>query len=195
MSKKISFSEKRNLESLAKSILLPRRLTCKAVIHGRVQEENAIKKFEAKTGKTVDKCGLFIDLEHSFLAATPDGIVRGEDALLEVKCPYEGRTSKIKPGKRFPFLKDTADGPKLRTNHNYWFQVQGQLAICQREYCYFVTYTFCDVLILKIKADPQFFRSKMLPKLTEFFDSEYLPVAVDNYVSKKSNVCKCPKQS
>lgn len=34
----------------------------------------------------VEACGLFVDSDKSFLAASPDGVV-GEDAVVEVKCP------------------------------------------------------------------------------------------------------------
>ena len=50
-----------------------------------MQEENAVKKFEEKTGKKVKKCGLFVSVENPHLAATPDGIVETEDAIIEVK--------------------------------------------------------------------------------------------------------------
>ena len=40
---------------------------------------------ERGAGK-VEPCGLFVDVEKSFLAASPDGLV-GEEAVVEVKCP------------------------------------------------------------------------------------------------------------
>ena len=40
--------------------------------------------FEEKTGKTVKKCGLFVSVENPHLAATPDGIIEDEDAIIEV---------------------------------------------------------------------------------------------------------------
>jgi predicted phage-related endonuclease len=144
-------------------------LTGNAINHGLVKEEEAVQKFAMTTGKQVAKCGLFVDLAHSFLAATPDVIVVGEDALVEVKCPYDGRQSKIAKGKLFPFLEQRDGGLKLKRNRNYFFQVQGQLKICGKQFCYFVVFTNCDILVEKIEFDGTFFDDKMLRFLTSFF--------------------------
>ena len=37
---------------------------------------------------TVEPCGLFVDTNKPFLAASPDGVV-GRDAVVEVKCPLK----------------------------------------------------------------------------------------------------------
>ena len=66
-----------------------------AVNHGRAHEATAIQEFSKVFKKKVEPCGLFIDHERNFLAATPDGMIPAEDAILEVKCPYTGRKSKI----------------------------------------------------------------------------------------------------
>jgi hypothetical protein len=167
------------MASLATSILSPPILTGNAVNHGLVKEEDAIQKFVLTTGKQVAKCGLFVDRVHSFLAATPDGVVAVEDALVEVKCPYNGRRSKIAKGKMFPFLEQLQDGElRLRRNHSYHFQVQGQMKICRKQFCYFVVFTNCDLLVEKIEFDGAFFDDKMLPFLTSFFTDHYQPCIV-----------------
>jgi predicted phage-related endonuclease len=101
-------TERRDMTKLANSILSPSPLNNSAVTHGRVHEQTASDKFVAETGKQVDECGLFISCEHPFLAATPDRIVQGEDALVEIKCPYKGREKKIQPGEDFPFLESSS---------------------------------------------------------------------------------------
>ena len=40
-------------------------------------------------------CGLFIRSDY-YLAVTPDGLV-GDNAIVEVKCPYTGINSMIEP--------------------------------------------------------------------------------------------------
>ena len=147
-----------------------------------------------KTGKKVNKCGLFVALECPHLAATPDGVVENEDAIIEVKCPYVGKREKIEPNpKFFPFL-EAADGGglKLKTTHNYYFQVQGQLNICNKQFCYFIVYTFKDCRILRITRDPTFYDAEMVPKLYTFFKKHFLPCVVENLASKPKG-CKCPK--
>ena len=165
--------------TLAKSILHPPHLKGEAVIHGQMQEENAAKKFSELTGLEVKPCGLFIDEELSYLAASPDGIV-GQDggALLEIKSPYTQRDNKISDAYLFPYLELKDGGLKLKRNHDFYFQIQGQLHICRKKVCYFVVYTFIDIHIEKIEADSQFVAEKMLPYLSKFWETHYLPCIV-----------------
>ena len=54
----------------------------------------AIKEYEQKTGLQVHHCGIFLSWENSFLGASPDGVLVGDDGecgILEVKCPYKHR--------------------------------------------------------------------------------------------------------
>ena len=96
---------------------------------------------------------------------------------LEVKCPYSGREEKIKPGKNFPFLEERDGNFCLKRGHNYYYQCMGQMAICKKHRCYFVTYTFCDILIEKIAFDETFYAT-MLPLLEDFYTKHYLPTIV-----------------
>jgi hypothetical protein len=66
--------------------------------------------------------GLFVDVLRPHLAASPDGIVIGEEAVMEVKCPFNGREEKIAPGKNFPFLEVRDGGIHLRKGHSYYYQ-------------------------------------------------------------------------
>ncbi len=110
-----------------------------------------------------------------FLGASPDGLV-GDDALVEVKCPYRGRHKKIEPNEDFQFLKTAENGERmLKRNHNYFYQVMGQLAISQRKTCYFVVYTFEDMFIEKIEYDSKLFLIHMLPTLQSFYYDVYRP--------------------
>lgn len=58
----------------------------RATHYGLEHEPIAIKEFESEYNLEVRECGLFIDQEHPFLAASPDEPVN-EDAIIEVKCP------------------------------------------------------------------------------------------------------------
>jgi len=150
-------------------------LSTDAVVHGKTYEEIAISQFENKTGLKVKSCGLFINENFPFLAATPDGIV-GKDEIIEVKCPFVGRDCEIKPGKNFSFLHYTADQKvSLKSNHNYMYQVQGQLGISKKKFCYFVVYTFKDLFVEKVAFDEFFFTNEILPKTHNFYENFYRP--------------------
>jgi predicted phage-related endonuclease len=171
-------TERRDLAKLSKSLFSPPHLTGDAVVHGKTYEKIAIEKFSETTGKKVEKCGLFIDLIDSFIAASPDGVVDGEDALLEVKCPFKGRDDEIRAGGSFPFLEIRDGDLRLKRNASYFFQVQGQMKVCGRGACYFVTYTHKDLLVEKILFDPSFYAENMADQLQNFYCNHYLPFIV-----------------
>ena len=164
---------------LCESLFVQHDLKRDAVIHGQVHEEHALQLFMQKTGLAPLRAGLFINTEHPFLAATPDAIEPG-DYLVEIKCPYAGRTHCISPGPLFPCLEfsdATQISFQLKTNHKWYHQIQGQMACTKIDRCFFVIYTFADVglFIEKISFDRNHFNNKMLPKLVEFYESHWRP--------------------
>ena len=67
----------------------PSRTLTSHMRYGIDNEDNAVLAFIKQQHEvTVRKCGLFIDLEHGQLAASPDRVAffNGEAVLLEVKC-------------------------------------------------------------------------------------------------------------
>jgi hypothetical protein len=68
-----------------------------------------------------------------------------DEYLIEVKCPYCGRNETVLPGKQFPYLHRNSHGEvSLKQNSNYYSQIQGQLFIAKRKYCYCIVHTFVD---------------------------------------------------
>ena len=64
----------------------------------------------------------------------------GEDHVLEAKCSYTFRNATIEDAlKSETFcLEKKEDGSYgLKENHAYWHQVQGQMYLAIRNYCYF----------------------------------------------------------
>jgi hypothetical protein len=172
-------TERRDMSKLAQTLLSPPHLTGEAVVHGKTFEQTAIDKFSEVSGKTVSKCGLFVDVTDPFLAGSPDGVVQEdeeeEDALLEVKCPFKGRQNLIAAGGSFPFLEVRDGELRLKKNANYFYQVQGQMKVCGKSACYFVTYTHEDILVEKILFDAMFYADKMAIQLCDFYHTHYLP--------------------
>ncbi|KAL4104017.1 hypothetical protein QTP88_019330 [Uroleucon formosanum] len=80
--------------------------TSKSVQYGRDMEDEAKTKFEEKFGYKIKKCGLLIDTQIPYLAASPDGII-GDTAIVEIKCPYaakdtENEIEAVSTGKNLP---------------------------------------------------------------------------------------------
>ena len=76
---------------------------------------------------------LIVHPSKGFLAASPDGIVEDtnihETGLLEIKCPYSKRNSRIKEACADGgfFCTMNSSKLKLKRHHNYYRQVQLQL--------------------------------------------------------------------
>lgn len=68
----------------------------------------------------------------------------------------------------------------VNKNHNYFFQIQGQLNVLNRDYCLFVIYCGNDVelKITKIAKDEKFW-AEMIPKLEKFYFEQLLPEIIN----------------
>jgi len=97
-----------------------------AMQDGVEREPDARKLFEAITGKDVALCGSFDHPEIVNTSASPDGLIRGEDAVLELKCPTHVTHAKNLLSEKMP--------------KNYEYQVQWQIACTESEYAYFASY-------------------------------------------------------
>ena len=117
---------------------------------------------------------LFVCKDHPYLAATPDGVI-DDDHIVEVKCPYVGRNSTIKPGPMFPFLLKINQDIQLKKTHSYYYQIQGQLYITKRRFCYLVVYTFKDFCVIKVPIDFDFCEQCIVSRLELFYQKYYRP--------------------
>lgn len=190
---------------IVNSILYTDISNLKQVAHGSFYEKNAIKKLEELEGITVEKCGLFIDSEFSFLGATPDGIV-GSDAIVEVKCPYsifeKNIDESILNGKltvwsreRKVRKKDTVFIPKIcgiNKRHKWYYQIQGQLHITRKDMCYFVVWVGDDfpIRVEKIYRDDNFWKKNMESQLINFYHTALLPEIIDPRISRSMSLRK-----
>lgn len=126
----------------------------KAVLWGTNNESEAVKSFQTLTALPVESTGVWLD-KSGVIGASPDGLI-GNKHVLEVKCPFTQRYNTIAEAmENASFcLKKNADGKyELKTDHVYWHQVQGQMFLSQREFCYFVVWTTKETAIINIKRD------------------------------------------
>ena len=90
--------------------------------------------------------GLWLNTDYPHLGATPDALVSCSccgEGLLEVKCPYKYKVADPATVKDKNFcLQPNGKGKlQLQKDHNYYYQVQGQLVVCKKPYCDFVCWT------------------------------------------------------
>ena len=90
--------------------------------------------------------------------------------ILEVKCPYSLDNvdiTKMHPKeitKHPKFWLEIHDGtPRLKQNHKYFYQIQGELAIMEKPWCDFIVWTEGGILTERIHSDKDLWESYMLP--------------------------------
>ena len=170
---------------LVKHLLYDTVWEAKSLQWGRDHEEDARLAYAQQRGinTTLTRSGLVIDSNHGWLACSPDDLVFDSMAdhdeqhgLAEYKCPYSARDTTVKEAcKKKDFMSTVNNGRvTLKRTHKYFYQVQGQMAICQRNWCDFVIWTPTSISVERIAFDPGFW-ANVLPKLELFFDRAILP--------------------
>ena len=98
---------RRRISKLCQAIACPKPPNNPAVHHGKMYEQRAIKQLvqlEERYQIKSQKFGSFVSLDRPYLGASLDDII-GDDAIVEVKCPYAGRDLPISSGSKFKFLE------------------------------------------------------------------------------------------
>ena len=128
--------------------------------YGKRHESTAIKAYARKTGHDVAATGLWTDASGKY-GASPDGLVvdraTGEAGLLEVKCLWSRRHKRQL-------------APLTKCPNRYFAQVQGQMEVCDREWCDLVLWVPHDVKVLRVPRDRAFWRDELGPAVYAFSD-------------------------
>ena len=145
---------------------------------GRSHEPAARRKYTLQTKQTVSTCGLYVNKDYPHLAASPDGIVHSSSGkgLLEIKCPYKWRDcTPEEAAKDSQFCCKIVNGNlKLKENHSYFYQIQGQLAISQFQWCDFFIWTLKGTHVERIQFNPKFWQDALL-NLNQFYVKAVIP--------------------
>lgn len=107
-----------------------------------------------------------------------DGNVVG---CIEIKCPYSARDKSVAEACLTPqfFCKmDENRVIQLKKRHNYYYQIQGQLAVLNLQWCDFIVWTRNDIYVERIHYDKKFWCQQCLPKLKRFYLNIMLPEIV-----------------
>lgn len=169
---------------LANSYVTQKKIDAPALRHGCKYEHVAVDKYEKLNDIKTSACGTFVSASHPFISSSPDRIV-DRNILLEVKCPYASRDRKIS-NTTVPYLKYENGNLYLDQNHDYFFQIQGQLYCSGRQQCHFCVYTFEDFKVFVVQKDDAFIQS-MITKLSVFYDEHFKHAVLDHFYYKKTN--------
>lgn len=157
-----------------------KELNVPAVLWGKEMEDTARQYYANEITKNhqdlqVRHCGLVLRPNEPHLGSSPDGIVTctccGKGAL-EIKCPYKYRDGLqgCTEDKQFCL----GESFKLKHSHQYYYQAQLHMFVCDVNYCDFVVWTKHEVIVQRVFRDEELLR-EALPKAKIFFVSNVLP--------------------
>ena len=183
--------------SLIKSICYPTRsFKSAACEYGCKHENNARKEYEYAMKQqhqsfSVKESGLILDPMYPFVGASPDGIITCTccgTGVLEIKCPYSCKNKGLKEvseEKSCFFLRVTETGHlELKDNHQYFYQVQLQMKLCNTSYCDFVVWSKNQgILVQRLFPDAEFIE-RALKQVENFIKCGILPELVSNWYTK-----------
>uniref|UniRef100_A0A8B9HXX5 YqaJ viral recombinase domain-containing protein n=1 Tax=Anser brachyrhynchus TaxID=132585 RepID=A0A8B9HXX5_9AVES len=146
-----------------------------------VRAYEQLKSQEVGRPVRVEDCGLFIHKEKTWIAASPDGVVTEADTgkplgLLEVKCPYKHRNKTVREAckDRDFCLRVDGDSYALKRDHDYFTQVQCQLAAAGLQRADFVVHTKKETAVAPVEFDDEFW-GQTVPKLEKFYTEAVIP--------------------
>lgn len=122
------------------------------------------------------ECGFFIEKDHPYVGATPDGIVKCDcwgKGLLEIKCPFcLQQNNSCLP--RNHCLCEVEGKMMLKKDHPYYYQIQTQLNVTKLPYCDFVLWGPDSLFVERVLPD-QVFISLVMSQAKTFFQKCLLP--------------------
>lgn len=173
------------------SLLYSKFMGNAATRYGNMQEDIARQKYVAyqiehgHPNLSTIKTGLTISQQYNWIAASPDDRVKDPsvalpNGLAEYKNPYTAKDLTISEAcGRSGFCLEKCkmkEGPayRLKTTHNYHYQIQCQMFCDQREWCDFIVNTEKDLHVERIYFDNAWW-CEQIPKLQTFYFQAILP--------------------
>ncbi|KAK2547160.1 hypothetical protein P5673_033064 [Acropora cervicornis] len=163
----------RNHAAFAHSIMHPKPFTSKYVAH-----EYEKFMFSRKTPVAVLKSGFVVSQAFPVLGASPDAKVIDFGCsicfgLAEVKCPHtKFHVTPLEPcsDPNF-FMEKLSEGKcRLKRDHAYYAQVQGQIGVTGAKWCDFITYTSKGIYIERIAFNPAYWENLKTELLRYYFE-------------------------
>jgi len=190
----------KNFNTLADSIMNPKSLhNVQAINHGKNFEPVALMEYQkfmknSRTPVKVLASGFVISKSCPILGASPDARVIDPGCihpfgLAEVKCPH--KVANVSPidacsDPKFCMEKTGTDTCRLKTSHEYYMQVQGQMGVTGCRWCDFIVYTRKGIYIQRIPFDVEFWNS-LKEKLTSCYFRNFISFAIEDHETNKNN--------
>ena len=140
---------------------------------------------------SVKESGLILDPMCPFVGASPDGVITCTccgTGVLKIKCPYSCKNKGLKEvseEKSWFFLRVTEAGHlELKDNHQYFYQVQLQMKLCNASYCDFVVWSKNQGILVQRLFPAAEFINRVLQQVENFIKRGILPELVGNWYTK-----------
>ena len=182
---------KKNFEKFCSDLINAKPFTSKSTEHGKHYEPIARREYEKYMNEIghpvqVKRSGFFVSPKLYVLGCSPDGKVIDittesvEDTfgLLEIKCPsskFSVMPVDACSDKNF-YLELCDNKPKLKEDHEYYDQVQGQMGLTGAKWCDFIVYTKVGMSIERIPFNNSHWK-KLSDRLCSVYFTYFLPVA------------------
>lgn len=166
-----------NLDNLFEAILGNNHFENLATKHGIAMEPHAkiavisILKISHNKFKSYDP-GMTVDKNYPYISVSPDLETFCEccgEGVVEIKSPYS--ICETTPSENnLSYLTKEGDIIKLKQTHQYFSQIQGQLAVTNRKIAWFFIFTHHGYHLEKIQFDPTYWKN-ILANLVYFWQN------------------------
>ena len=157
-----------------------RELNTEAVEYGRVHEPIARHQY-FETYKKNHKCaklkqtGLYVMKSKPYMGASPDGVISCKCCgigLVEIKCSYSCRSMTpeqvCEKKSQYHLYLDANHNVRLKRDSSWYTQIQGQMGVCDTDWCDFVFFTDEALFVERINFDIDHFQ-EIVGKCDDFF--------------------------
>lgn len=179
----------KNHKNFAETLINPKSVNSKYLEHGKKFESVALREYEKlmcnrRTPVKVLPSGFIVSKGTPVIGATPDARVvdfgcTDHFGIAEVKCPYsKHHVTPLDACSDAKFFMDkTSDKEcKLKVDHPYYAQVQGQMAVTGARWCDFIVFTSRGLYVQRITFDPVFW-AELNQKLVSYYFTHFIKFA------------------
>ena len=190
----------RNHGFFTESIMHPKPFSSKYVAHGIKYEPVALQEYQKfmfnnNTPVTVLRSGFVVSKSCPVLGASPDARIIDKGCSIcfglgEVKCPYTKFHVTPLEACSDPsnFMEKVNDNEcRLKRNHEYYTQVQGQMDATGAQWCDFIMYTSKGLYVERIPFDPVFWRN-LRGELLNYYFTHCIQFAAEDYQQPQSDL-------
>ena len=151
--------------------------------HEPIARQMYFRKYKAEHKNAhLSTCGLFVSKKTPYIGASPDGVVSCKccgKGIIEIKCsdlykdktPYEAC---LLSQNKYHLCLDENQLVHLKTDSPWYVQIQGQMGVCEVNWCDFIFYTLKSFICERIYFDKEFF-DDIVQKCDRFFE-KYMSV-------------------